>query len=73
MCVDHEAIAHALRVHSDMVRTKRMLAAEEQAAQIAPKLTVAMILFILPSLFVVLIGPASINVFRNLIPAMSGQ
>ena len=67
------SIAHALRIHSDMVRTKRMLAAEEQAAQIAPKLTVAMILFILPSLFIVLIGPAGINVFRNLIPAMSGQ
>ncbi len=67
------SIAHALRIHSDMVRTKRMLAAEEQAAQIAPKLTVAMIIFILPSLFVVLVGPAGINVFRYLIPAMSGQ
>ena len=67
------SIAHALRIHSDMVRTKRMLAAEEQAAQISPKLTVAMILFILPSLFVVLIGPASINVYRNLIPAMAGE
>ncbi|MFT5683816.1 MAG: tight adherence protein C [Myxococcota bacterium] len=66
------SIAHALRIHSDMVRTKRMLAAEEQAAQISPKLTVAMILFILPSLFIVLIGPASINVYRNLIPAMEG-
>ncbi len=67
------SIAHALRIHSDMVRTKRMLAAEEQAAQIAPKLTVAMILFILPSLFIVLVGPAGINVFRNLIPAMAVQ
>ena len=67
------SIAHALRIHSDMVRAKRMLAAEEQAAQIAPKLTVAMIIFIMPSLFVVLVGPAGINVFRNLIPAMSGQ
>jgi tight adherence protein C len=67
------SIAYALRIHSDMVRAKRMLGAEEQAAQIAPKLTVAMILFILPSLFVVLVGPAGINVFRNLIPAMSGQ
>ena len=67
------SIAHALRLHSEMVRVKRMLAAEEQAAQIAPKLTVAMILFIMPSLFVVLIGPATINVYRNLIPAMSGQ
>ena len=65
------SIANALRVHSDLVRNKRMLEAEESAAQISPKLTVAMIIFILPSLFIVLIGPAVINVIRNLLPAMA--
>jgi tight adherence protein C len=54
------------------VRTKRMLVAEEQAAQISPKLTVVMILFILPTLMVVLVGPAIINIGRNLWPALSG-
>jgi tight adherence protein C len=67
------SVARALRVHSDLVRKKRMLAAEEHAAQISPKLTVAMILFILPSLFVVLAGPAVINVIQTLMPAMAGQ
>ncbi len=67
------SVARALRVHSNLVRKKRMLAAEEQAAQISPKLTVAMILFILPSLFVVLAGPAVINVVNTLLPAMAGQ
>ena len=66
------SVARALRVHSDMVRTKRMLAAEEQAAKVSPKLTVAMILFILPCLIIILIGPAVINVIRVLLPAMQG-
>jgi tight adherence protein C len=67
------SVAHALRIHSELVRTKRMLAAEERAAQISPKLTVAMILFILPSLIIILIGPAIINVVRVLMPSLSGQ
>lgn len=67
------SVARALRVHSELVRKKRMLAAEEDAAKISPKLTVAMILFILPSLFVVLAGPAVINVINTLMPTMAGQ
>ena len=67
------SVARALRVHSQLVRKKRMLAAEEAAAQISPKLTVVMILFILPSLFVVLAGPAVINVINTLMPAMAGR
>ena len=65
------SVANALRVHSELVRNKRMLEAEERAAQISPKLTVGMIIFILPSLFIVLVGPAAINVIRNLLPAMA--
>ncbi|MCB9777212.1 MAG: type II secretion system F family protein [Alphaproteobacteria bacterium] len=66
------SVARALRVHAEMVRVKRMLAAEEEAAKVSPKLTVAMVLFILPCLVIVLIGPAVINVIRILIPTMSG-
>ena len=65
------SVARSLRVHAELVRTKRMLAAEEQAAKISPKLTVVMILFILPSLFIVLIGPAIVRVVRVLLPAMA--
>jgi len=66
------SIAKALRIHAELVRTKRMLFAEERAAQISPKLTVVMILFILPTLMVVLIGPAIINIGQNLWPTLSG-
>lgn len=67
------SVARALRVHAEMVRTRRMLAAEEQAAKVSPKLTVAMILFILPCLIIILVGPAVINVIRILLPAMTGS
>jgi tight adherence protein C len=66
------SVAKALRIHAELVRTKRMLAAEEKAAQISPKLTVAMILFILPTLMAVLIGPAILNISKNLWPTLSG-
>jgi len=66
------SIAKSLRVHAELVRAKRMLAAEENAAQISPKLTVVMILCILPTLMAVLIGPAIINLSKNLWPTLSG-
>ena len=66
-------VARSLRIHSEMVRTKRMQAAEENAAKISPKLTVAMILFMLPCLIIILIGPAIVNVVRTLLPAMQTQ
>lgn len=67
------SIARALRVHSNLVRTKRMLHAEEKAAQLTPKLTVAMILFILPSLFAILLGPAIVNIVNTLLPTLQRQ
>ena len=66
------SIAKALRIHAELVRNKRMLVAEENAAQISPKLTVVMILFILPTLMAVLLGPAIINIGRTLWPTLSG-
>jgi tight adherence protein C len=59
------SIAQALRVHSDSMRTRRGQRAEELAAKIPVKLIVPLILFILPTLFVVLIGPAIINSIRE--------
>ncbi len=63
-------VARSLRLHARMVRTKRMQRAETAAAEISPKLTVAMILFILPCLILILLGPAIVNMRDNLIPAM---
>jgi tight adherence protein C len=58
-------LAHSLRVLSSEFRDERMLKAEEKAAKLPAILTVPMILFILPVLFVVLIGPAIINVIAH--------
>ena len=55
-------IAHALRVLSAESRDMRMNAAEKKAAALPPKLTVPMILFFLPVLFGVILGPAGIQV-----------
>jgi tight adherence protein C len=55
-------LAHSLRVLSAEFREERMLKAEEKAAKLPAVLTVPMILFILPTLFCVIIGPAIIQV-----------
>lgn len=50
-------LGHALRVMASENRDLRMQAAEKKAAALPPKLTVPMILFFLPVLFVVILGP----------------
>lgn len=54
-------VSHALRVLSDESREARMNVAEKKAAALPPKLTVPMILFFLPVLFAVILGPAIIQ------------
>lgn len=61
------SIAQALRVQSDSMRTKRRQIAEEKAAKTAVKLIFPLVLFIFPAVFVVLVGPAAIQIYRNLI------
>ena len=55
-------LAQTLRVMSQENRDMRMSDAEKKAAGLPPKLTVPMILFFLPVLFVVILGPAAIRV-----------
>jgi tight adherence protein C len=55
------SISQALRVMADELRDLRMAAAEQKAASLPPKLTVPMILFFLPSLFIAILGPAGIQ------------
>ncbi|MBL8582629.1 MAG: type II secretion system F family protein [Rhizobiaceae bacterium] len=55
-------VAQALRVLASESRDMRMNAAEKKAAALPPKLTVPMILFFLPVLFAVILGPAGIQV-----------
>lgn len=57
-------VANALRIHAEEMRQKRFSRLEELAAQLPVKLTVPLIFFIFPAFFVVIAGPAAIQVFR---------
>ena len=61
------SIAQALRVQSDSMRTRRRQLAEEKAAKTAVQLIFPLVLFIFPAIFVVLVGPAAIQIQRNLL------
>jgi tight adherence protein C len=67
------SMGDSLRVHSDNLRSKRRQIAEEAAAKIALKLLFPLIFFVFPTLLLVLLGPALIQVYRVLLPAMGGQ
>ena len=65
------SIAQALRVHSDSLRTERRQRAEEQAAKTTIKMVPVLVLFVFPSMFFVSLGPAAIQLIRNLVPEIS--
>jgi tight adherence protein C len=67
------SVAQALRVHSDSLRTERRQRAEEQAAKTTVKMIIPLVLFVLPSLIFVTIGPAIIQLMRVLLPVTGGQ
>jgi len=67
------SLAKALRVHADAMRVKRRQRAEEQAAKSTVKLIFPLVLFIFPAIFVVLVGPAVIQIAKVLLPVLSGQ
>ena len=60
-------LASALRVLSAEFRNERMMRAEEKAARLPAIMTVPLILFILPSLFIVILGPASCSIHDSFI------
>ncbi|HTA18901.1 MAG TPA: type II secretion system F family protein, partial [Polyangia bacterium] len=57
--------ARALRIHSEAMRIKRMQQAEEKAAMVSVKMTVPLVLFILPSLIAVVMGPAIVMITQS--------
>ena len=63
------SVAQALRVHSDSLRTERRQRAEEQAAKTTIKMVPPLVIFVLPSIIFVTIGPAVIQLIRQLGPA----
>jgi tight adherence protein C len=61
------SVAKALRVFSDSFRTQRFQKAEEFAAKMPVKLIFPLVLCIFPSLFVIILGPAAIRIYENII------
>jgi tight adherence protein C len=61
------SIAQALRVQSDSMRTKRRQMAEEKAQGAAVKMIFPLVLFIFPGIFVILVGPAGIQLMDNFV------
>ncbi len=59
------SVSKALRVLAEETRSARMATAEQKAASLPPKLTVPMILFFLPVLFVVILSPAFLKGFTT--------
>lgn len=60
-------LAKALRVLATEYRDERMLKAEDKAARLPAMLTVPMIMFIMPALFIVIIGPAGVNLYHQFV------
>jgi tight adherence protein C len=58
------SVAQALRVHSDSLRTERRQRAEEQAAKTTVKMIIPLVLFVMPSLIFVTVGPAVIQLLH---------
>ena len=61
------SVSQSLRVHADDMRMKRRQRAEEAAAKTPVKMVPPLVFFIFPALFVVILGPAIITIFRQFI------
>lgn len=66
-------IAQSLRSHADFMRIQARQVAEEKAAKLGVKLIFPIFFCILPSLFVVTVGPVAMKIIRELIPMMNNM
>src|ERR1035437_1826049 len=64
-------VAQSLRAHSDFMRVQARQVAEEKAAKLGVKLIFPIFFCILPSLFVVTVGPVAVKIMRELVPMMN--
>jgi tight adherence protein C len=65
------SIAQSLRVHSEDMRARRMLKAEEKAHKLPVKLSIPLILCVLPSLMIVILSPAALRIMDTLLPNLN--
>lgn len=66
------SMGDALRAHAYEMRSTRLLRAEEKAMKLPVKLSVPLIFFILPALLLVILGPASLSIGRDMFPKLKG-
>jgi len=64
-------IAQSLRTHSDYMRVQARQTAEEKAAKVGVKLVFPIFFCILPTLFVVTVGPMAMRIMREMLPMMN--
>jgi tight adherence protein C len=64
-------VAQSLRQHADYMRVQARQIAEEKAAKLGVKLIFPIFFCILPSLFVVTVGPVAMKIMRELVPMMN--
>jgi len=67
------SIAQTLRTHSEFMRMQFRQRAEEKAAKMGIKLVFPIFFCILPSLFVVTVGPVIVRIFVQLLPMLNGE
>ena len=65
------SIAQSLRVHAEDMRARRMLKAEEKAHKLPVKLSIPLILCVLPSLMIVILSPAVLRIMDTLLPSLN--
>jgi len=65
------SISQTLRTHSDFMRVQARQKAEEKAAKLGVKLVFPIFFCILPTLFVVTVGPVAVRIMRDLLPMMN--
>jgi tight adherence protein C len=61
------SITNTLRIQADSMRVRRRQRAQEQAMKAPVKIVFPLVLFIFPALFVVVLGPAAISIYRQLL------
>ncbi|MDM0057538.1 type II secretion system F family protein [Variovorax fucosicus] len=67
------SIGESLRVFSDDLRHKRQMRAEELAAKVPTKMLLPLVICVFPSIIMVVLGPAVIQIIRTMLPMLTGR